>query len=92
MYLITFLCISIIRILFILKISDVHKDLSSLLMKNWNQKYKLKTNLFIIGRQHFNLVFDLLKEWIQMLPKLYKYKMGWGSLRFLSCEVVYKKV
>ena len=46
-YLITFLCVSIIRIRFNLKISDVHKELSSLRMKNSNRKYKLRTGLFL---------------------------------------------
>ena len=46
-YLITFLCILIIRIHVNLIISDVHKELSNLRMKNSNRKYKLRTGLFI---------------------------------------------
>ena len=41
------MCISIIMMLFILIISDVHKDLSSLRRKNWNRKYKSRKSLFI---------------------------------------------
>ena len=47
LYLITFLCILIIWIHVNLIISDVHKELSSLRMKNSNRKYKLRTGLFI---------------------------------------------
>ena len=36
-----------VRIFFILLLSDVHKDLSLLRMKNWNQKYKSRTSSFI---------------------------------------------
>ena len=32
-----------------------------------------------------------MKEWIQYLPELYSYKMGWGSLRFINRKVIYKK-
>ena len=58
-YLITFLCVSIIRIRFNLKISDVHKELSSLGMKNSNQKYKMRTGLFIswINRWGHSLIW-----------------------------------
>ena len=27
---------------------------------------------------------DRIKEWIQLLPKLYENNMGWGSLRFMK--------
>ena len=43
----TFLFVSIIRICFNPIISDVHKELSSLRMKNSNRKYKLRTGLFL---------------------------------------------
>ena len=42
----TFLCVSIIRIHVNLIISDVHKELSSLRMKNSNRKYKLRTGWY----------------------------------------------
>ena len=63
-YLITFLCVSIIRIRFNLKISDVHKELSSLRMKNSNRKYKLETEVYLYHEliskaAFFNSVFDL---------------------------------
>ena len=35
------------QLFFILLLSDVHKDLSFLRMKNWNQKYKSRTSSFI---------------------------------------------
>ena len=46
-YIINFVFYLIIRIRFILIISDVHKELLSLQMKNSNRKYKLRTGLFI---------------------------------------------
>ena len=61
-YLITFLCILIIRIHVNLIISDVHKELSNLRMENSNRKYKLRTGLFIawINRWGHNLIRYLI--------------------------------
>ena len=36
------------------------------------------------------ITFVLIKEWIQLLPKLYEYNIDWGSLRFINREAVYK--
>ena len=52
-----------VRICFIQIISDVHKDLSSLQMKNWNWMYKVRMGIFLSMnwsmRPHFNSVLNL---------------------------------
>ena len=52
-YLITFLCVSIIRIRFNPIISDVHKELSSLRMKHSNRKYKLSTGAYTTNNIYY---------------------------------------
>ena len=76
-YLITFLCVSIIRIHVHLIISDVHKELSSLRMKNWNRKYKLRMGWYTcmswINRWGRILIRYSIYKWITQRPVCFKF-------------------